>query len=88
MLSACRVIGKIRVRSAAGGGPFAVKRGAVNASSSLKPPCIIRVVKSPGRSGDFDLYSCCGWLESRPGHRVFRFEVFHGLPLFLQAKAG
>jgi hypothetical protein len=33
MLSACWVIGKIRVRSAAGGGSVAVKRGAGNASS-------------------------------------------------------
>jgi hypothetical protein len=36
MLSACLVIGKIWVRSAAGGVPVAVKHGAVNESSSLK----------------------------------------------------
>jgi hypothetical protein len=36
MLSACWVIGKIRARFAAGGAPVAIKRRAVNASSSLK----------------------------------------------------
>jgi hypothetical protein len=43
MLSACCVIGKIRVRSAAGGGPVAVKSGAVNASNSLKTTLYIHI---------------------------------------------
>jgi hypothetical protein len=42
MLPAGWVIGKIRVGSAAGGGPVAVKNGAVNASSSLKTTLYIQ----------------------------------------------
>jgi hypothetical protein len=40
ILSACSVIGKIRLRFATGDGPIAVKHRAVNTSSSLKTLCI------------------------------------------------
>jgi hypothetical protein len=52
MLSACRVIGSIRMRSAPRSAPVPVKCSAVNASSWLKPPCTY-------------LYTCIGLITCK-----------------------
>jgi hypothetical protein len=73
MLSACWVIGKIRVRYAAGGGLVAVKGGAVNASSSLK--ITLQIPQLP--------YSCPYWLVTALQLRMAKKTLFPTVPSLL-----